>query len=219
MNFRAAESLAEQIAQHLGQRIICGQLKPEERIQELKIAGELDVSRGSVREALLILERRHLINIFPRKGAVVSELTAHHVSSLYDIYMSLLTMLAQKLADCLQPGDMALFLAQVEKISKLTRTVDRPIEEVIDAAFELMSLCYPLVDNPYLEETLENFRPALSRTYFIAMNRRRGERDHSLAFVSKLVEAVQGRDYEGIANVIHVYGSSQRDLVLKELEG
>ena len=55
MRFQAPESLSEQISQHLGQRIITGQLQPGDRIQELRIAGELDVSRGSVREALLIL--------------------------------------------------------------------------------------------------------------------------------------------------------------------
>ena len=54
MRFQAPESLSEQIAQHLGQRIMTGELRPGERIQELKVAGELNVSRGSVREALLI---------------------------------------------------------------------------------------------------------------------------------------------------------------------
>ena len=72
MRFQAPESLSEQIAQHIGLRIIKAQLKPKERIQELKVAKELDVSRGSVREALLILERRHLVNIFPRKGVGIS---------------------------------------------------------------------------------------------------------------------------------------------------
>jgi len=68
MRFQAPESLSEQIAQHLGQQIITGTMRPGERIQELKVAGDLDVSRGSVREALLILERRHLIQIFPARG-------------------------------------------------------------------------------------------------------------------------------------------------------
>ena len=68
---------------HLSRLIITGPAwKPRERIQELKVAGDLDVSRGSVREALLILERRHVIEIYPRKGAVVSDLSVQHACPL-----------------------------------------------------------------------------------------------------------------------------------------
>lgn len=52
MRFQTPESLSEQIAQHLGQRIITGVMRPGERIQELKVAGDLDVSRGSVRDVV-----------------------------------------------------------------------------------------------------------------------------------------------------------------------
>ena len=69
MTFKAPDSLSEQIAHYLAERIIRGELKPAERIQELKVTQALNVSRGSVREALLILERRHLVTILPRRGA------------------------------------------------------------------------------------------------------------------------------------------------------
>ena len=72
MTFKAPDSLAEQIARYLAERIIRGELKERERIQEQKVTQALNVSRGSVREALLILERRHLITILPRRGAAGS---------------------------------------------------------------------------------------------------------------------------------------------------
>ncbi|MEM1231777.1 MAG: GntR family transcriptional regulator, partial [Pseudomonadota bacterium] len=43
------------------------------RLQELTLARQLGVSRGSVREALLVLQRQQLIDILPRRGAVVRE--------------------------------------------------------------------------------------------------------------------------------------------------
>ena len=55
MTFKALDSLAEQIAHYLAERIIRGELKERERIQEQKVTQALNVSRGSVREALLIL--------------------------------------------------------------------------------------------------------------------------------------------------------------------
>ena len=74
MDFKPAVSLTQQIANHLSDAIISGRLAPLERIQEQRVAKDLGVSRGSVREALLIVEGRHLIDIVPRRGAVVSGL-------------------------------------------------------------------------------------------------------------------------------------------------
>ena len=90
MSFKAKESLSEQIAQHLAKQIIHGDMLAGDRIQELRVAGELDVSRGSVREALLILQRRQLIDILPRRGAVVKEMSEAHVRSLYEVMQVLL---------------------------------------------------------------------------------------------------------------------------------
>ncbi len=84
MAFLAAESLSEQIARHIGEQIITGELVEGERIQELRIAKDLNVSRGSVREALLILERSYLIKIYPRRGAMVSELSVQQIKSLFE---------------------------------------------------------------------------------------------------------------------------------------
>ena len=93
MSFRASESLSEQIAQHLAQQIIMGDLVEGERIQELRIAKELNVSRGSVREALLVLARKRLIEIYPRRGAVVSEMSPVQVKALYEVLSMLLQMI------------------------------------------------------------------------------------------------------------------------------
>lgn len=79
MSFQPATGITVQIADHLASEIIKGALPGGARIQEVKLARELDVSRGSVREALLILQRRHLIDVVPRKGAVVSAMSCSEV--------------------------------------------------------------------------------------------------------------------------------------------
>lgn len=83
--FKPALNLTEQIAEHLAQLIIHGKMLGGDRIQELKVARDLDVSRGSVREALLILERRHLIEILPRRGAIVNTIEADDALSLWEM--------------------------------------------------------------------------------------------------------------------------------------
>ena len=218
MRFQAPESLSEQIAQHLGQRIVVGQLRPGDRIQELRIAGELDVSRGSVREALLIMERRHLIEIFPRKGAVVSQLTPLLVNSLYDIYIELLGMLARRLIETTEGADLVPLVNQVRALDTLIDTSDEPKESIIEAGFEVMRLAYRMVDNPFLEETLENFKPAISRTYYLAMDNFRGELAETRRFFAKLAEAATDRDSDGLTRAIREFGEHQRALVLRTLQ-
>ena len=88
MVFKPTLNITEQIADHLADLVISGELPGGARIQELKIANELGVSRGSVREALLILERRHLIEIVPRKGAMVNQISAQEALDLVDMLAS-----------------------------------------------------------------------------------------------------------------------------------
>ena len=222
MRFQAPESLSEQIAQHLGQRIVVRDLKPGERIQELKVSGDLNVSRGSVREALLILERRHLVEIYPRRGAVVSELTIGSVNALYDIYIDLLCMLARKVLERWPGEQLGGVMGQVNEmqavIDALNSNAPDAAERVIEAGFGVMQYAYRLVDNPFLEETLENFRPAISRTYFVALEHFREEIDETARFFRQLAEAAVDGDAGRLQAVIQAFGEHQRRLVLSILQ-
>lgn len=221
MRFQAPESLSEQIAQHVGQRIIVRDLKPGARIQELKVAGELNVSRGSVREALLILERRHLVEIFPRRGAVVSDLTAASVDALYDIYIDLLCMLGRKVLERWSGAELGGVMSQVEElqamIDALNSNAPDAAERVIDAGFGVMRYAYRLIENPFLEETLENFRPAISRTYYVALDHFRSEIEETGTFFRHLADAAVKGDSDLLEQVIQEFGEHQRKQVLSIL--
>ncbi|MGC8120527.1 GntR family transcriptional regulator [Marinobacter sp. VGCF2001] len=222
MRFQAPESLSEQIAQHLGQRIVVRDLKPGERIQELKVAGDLNVSRGSVREALLILQRRHLVEIYPRRGAVVSNLTPESVNALYDIYIDLLCMLARKVLERWPGGQLEGVMGQVQElqavIDALNSNAPDSAERVIEAGFGVMQYAYRLVENPFLEETLENFRPAISRTYYVALDHFRSEIAETGTFFRQLADAAVASDSERLQHVIQHFGEHQRSLVLSILQ-
>src|SRR5690606_17111027 len=119
MSLMATESLSGQIARHLANRIIQGELAPGERIQEGRVVNELNVSRGSVREALLLLEKRLLMRILPRWGAVVAQLSAQHVNSVYDLYVKLKIMLAQEVAQHCIEQSIPPLTEQVQRIQRV----------------------------------------------------------------------------------------------------
>ncbi|MGO1693287.1 MAG: GntR family transcriptional regulator [Marinobacter sp.] len=221
MTFQAPESLSEQIAQHLGQRIVTRDLKPGSRIQELKVSGDLSVSRGSVREALLILERRHLVEIFPRRGAVVSGLTVASVNNLYDIYIDLLCMLGRKVIERWSGDELGGVMRRVREVEAVIQAVNSTgpdaAEKVIDAGFGVMRYAYELVDNPFLEETLENFRPAISRTYFAALENFQEGVGQTAVFFQHLGEAALSGDADRLQSAIQAFGEHQRQLILSIL--
>lgn len=216
MTFKAPDSLVEQIAHHLAERIIRGELKERERIQEQKVTQALNVSRGSVREALLLLERRHLIVIMPRRGAQVTELTAHNVQALYALVTNLYVMLARAVAERWRTAEDLLPMMQVQ--ARLYDCAQREdIDDFVSCSFDIMRAAFPFANNAYLQETLENFLPAISRTYHVALERRKSDMSQFLSSFSDLLLAVQSRDPEQIRSVLEAYGKHNCKLVLAAL--
>ena len=87
--FKPALNITDQIADYLAELIIFGDIASGARIQEIRLAKALGVSRGSVREALLILERRHLITVVPRRGAHVNDLSLADMVEILEIVAAL----------------------------------------------------------------------------------------------------------------------------------
>lgn len=216
MTFKAPDSLAEQIAHHLAERIIRGELKERERIQEQKVTQALNVSRGSVREALLILERRHLIVILPRRGAQVTELTPHKVQSLYALMIELYILLARAVIERWQTdSDLAPFLQIQQRLLESLQGGD--IDAFVAGSFDVMRAAFPFADNPYLQEILENLLPAISRTYHLALERRKGEMGQFMGTFASLLQAIIARDEVRAYQVLRAYGEHNCRLVLAAL--
>jgi len=95
--FIPALGLVEHIALHVEHQIVAGVLRSGDRIQESRIVSQLDVSRGSVRESFRVLERRRLIDVIPRKGAIVTSLSPTRVRDLTSVLPPLLTQVVADL--------------------------------------------------------------------------------------------------------------------------
>ena len=148
MNLDDIESLSEQIARHIGEQIITGELVEGERIQELRIAKELDVSRGSVREALLLLERTHLIEIFPRRGAIVSEMSSQQVKALFDSSVLVLGHIVQKISESWRVHEAEQLQHLIEQLNEHVKAGDT--EKFYDGIFEYLAQQHDMVMNAYL---------------------------------------------------------------------
>ncbi len=90
-------TLRERIVEFIKDSIINGRLKPGERVPEHEIAESFGISRTPIREAFRQLESEGFITVVPRKGAVVSPITAKDVREFYAV-KSLLDGYAARLA-------------------------------------------------------------------------------------------------------------------------
>lgn len=87
--FIESKPLREKIADKIRADIIKGVHKNGERLVEPKLAKNLGISRTPIREALRQLEAEGFIEIVPRRGAIVKELTIKDIDDLYAIKANL----------------------------------------------------------------------------------------------------------------------------------
>lgn len=79
------QNLSDRIYNTIRKKIICHQIIPGEKLIDSKIAEELGVSRSSVRQAFTILEKAGLVELIPRNGFYVREISKQDVKEMYEI--------------------------------------------------------------------------------------------------------------------------------------
>src|SRR5690606_11522286 len=92
-------SLPEQIAAHIGDRILAGTLAAGEWLREQDLADEFEVSRSPIRETMRILEREGLVVIHLRRGEQVTLLSVEQLANIAEIRVALLKVVARKMAE------------------------------------------------------------------------------------------------------------------------
>ncbi|HCW3621027.1 GntR family transcriptional regulator [Acinetobacter baumannii] len=215
MNLEETESLSEQIVKYISEQIISGELVEGERIQELRIAKELDVSRGSVREALLLLERTHLIEIFPRRGAIVSEMSAQQVKALFDTNMMLLGHIVQRISETWRAHEADQLQLLLEQLLEHVKAGD--IEKFYDAIFQYLAEQQDMVGNPYLMKFYKELLPSLRRSFFLTLNTSKRELQEAFALFKLVTDAILIRKSQQAALFMEDFCRHLRNLVLESL--
>ncbi|HEY6311783.1 MAG TPA: GntR family transcriptional regulator [Streptosporangiaceae bacterium] len=109
----APAGLADGVYQRLRSAIVCGELRPNERLVEADLADWLEVSRTPVRECLQRLAAERLV-ANRRRGWIVLEHTIEDIREIYGVRAALEGYAAQLAAHQASPD-------QVERIMALAR--------------------------------------------------------------------------------------------------
>ena len=116
--------LAEDIADYLTEKIVQMQIRPGERITEASIREVFGVSGNPVREALMILEKKHLVKLIPRCGAQAAEMSPEFIRNLYDVMTELAGLLIRRVCEDHTKEELEWFLEMVSKALHCARNKD-----------------------------------------------------------------------------------------------
>jgi len=118
------QSLAEQVYHVLRESIATGRLRPGERILEKLLAGQLEVSRTPVREALLKLERDGLVICNSRRSYKVRVLSVTDVKEIYATLGILESAVVGLASTRLTPGDIQMLRNYNRQAERAARRAD-----------------------------------------------------------------------------------------------
>lgn len=89
VNLNDYKPLRDVIFDTLREAIIVGELKPGERLMEVQLAKKMGVSRTPVREAIRKLELEGLVEMLPRKGAHIADLSVKDIMDVLEVRATL----------------------------------------------------------------------------------------------------------------------------------
>lgn len=114
--------LRDQIREHVRTRITRGEFAPGSKLVERELAAELGVSRIPVREALRMLETEGLVQVVPRRGVIVKELTRTDLEELFDVREALESMTARRATERAKPADLRRLRRHLERAQRAGQT-------------------------------------------------------------------------------------------------
>ena len=146
----AAESLSARLVRLLERAITSGELKAGERLEEAELAARYRVSRTPIREAVRELAACGLVEIRPRRGAVVRTATPADLAEMFEA-------MAELEASCALLASRRAGAADLARLDEAQALCRRAEEEADAAAYahgnqRLHGALYAASHNRYLAE-------------------------------------------------------------------
>jgi DNA-binding GntR family transcriptional regulator len=211
------QSLPEQIAARLSERIVAGEYFPGQRILEQAVSAEFGVSRGPVREALRLLEKDGLVTILARRGAQVTALTVEEVREIFDIRAVLNGLRDRLLAEDAQRARVLEVLeAEVGQLARLARDPAAG-EAYVETVFRLNGFLNEAVGNRRLRAILASLSLQTLRYSRLGLSTPERRRQ-SVRHWQRLVKAIRAGDGAEAQRIAERRVLDSRDAAIKALE-
>lgn len=203
-------SLAEDAADVLRGQILAGGLPHGAHLVEARIARQLNVSRGPVREAFKLLRAEGLVEEEPRRGTFVVTLSSADVREIYDLRAALEGRAARAIARTRDPGTIAELRATLDRIAQAAAAGD--VHEVARSDLVFHASICRLSGNTRLHTVFQRHVPALQTLIKLDEYLYRSLPDIA-AQHEPILAAIRAGDADGAAAACEAHCDEARDLV------
>ena len=115
---------SEQLREAIAEQIATGAYVPGQRLDEVQLAARFGASRTPLREALIQLAGDGLIEIRPRRGALVRALEPQRLVEMFEVMAELEAMCARLAARRISPAQLAELRDAHERCAVLSNQAD-----------------------------------------------------------------------------------------------
>lgn len=206
-------TLATEIARHLREAIIRGELAPGERVNELKLTRQLALSRSPVREAIRILAAEGLLTIEPHRGARVRPVSDEDLEEIFDVRL-MIESHGLRRGHRLTPEAIAPLRAAVDEARAALRA--DAFEPWHRASLRFHDGLVALAANRHLARLHEELKVSLRR-YQISIIRLPGQPERSQAEHESILEALEQRRVDQGVALVSAHITNLKEAVLKAM--
>lgn len=186
-----ARSLAERVYEQLEAMIVTLELPPGAMLSEVELGRQLGVSRTPVGEALQRLALEGLVNILPRRGIVVTEISVSDQLRLLELRRELSRFLARMGARRADAGERAELRCIAQEFRAAADAADAAALMRADKAFhDLFATC---AHNAFACKAIDSM-DALSRRFWYAHNVAAGDFGQSAKLHADIALAIADGD-------------------------
>ncbi|MBK0399148.1 GntR family transcriptional regulator [Limibaculum sp. M0105] len=182
--------------------ILTGELVPGERLDEVSLATRFGVSRTPIREALMQLAASGLIDLRPRRGAIVAEIGPKRMVEMFEVMAELEAICARLAARRATESDEAQICAHHQACAAAAAASDE------DAYYYENEAFHEAIDAAAHQEFLSDQTRALRRRlkpYRRLQLRARGRVQNSFDEHEAVVRAILAHDAEAAAEAMRAH--------------
>lgn len=206
-------SLHDEVAATLRERIFSGELLPGSFLDEVQLAEALQISRTPLREALKVLTAEGLVRHEPRRGCFVNQVTEQDLDEIFPVIALLEGRCAFEAARNATDADL---LALEELHERLNRhAASGRITEYYAANFAIHEAIITLASNRWLAQTIGDLRKIVKLARLQQLHAP-GRLQQSLTEHMAVFAALKARDAEGAEAAMRTHLTRQR-VALRDL--
>ncbi|WP_312061139.1 GntR family transcriptional regulator [Anaerotignum sp.] len=198
----------------LREAILVGKLVPGERLMENQLADKLGVSRTPVREALRMLALENLVELVPRKGAQVLDMSEKDIVNILEVRGALESLATSIACVKMKKED----LQQLKKLEgEFERAIDdSDLERIIQLDEDFHDLILKSTENDKLAQIYQNLRIQLYR-YRMAHLKADSTIPAVVAHHRGILRAIENHDAEEGATVAHGHIKYHTEFILRSI--